>query len=101
VIRTFASLSVPGAVLIFSCERPASPEDAPLGWRLLPTGRFAHTKQHAVDAAAAYGYQLLSYAEIIPRMEKGEPVRGHLFAFVLRNGGSSKQQQQQDYDGEL
>ena len=83
ILRVFASVSQPGAILIFSTEKPASDDEAPLGWRLLPSGRFAHTKQHAVDAAAKHGYKLESYEEIVPRMEKGEPVRGQLLAFRL------------------
>lgn len=89
VLRTFAELSTPGAGLIFSCER-ASEEEAPLGWRLLATGRFSHTKRHALEAGRDAGYELASYQEIVPRMEKGEEVEGHLFTFVLKNKGHSE-----------
>ena len=82
VLASFAAVSSPGAVLIFSCERTTN-EEAPLGWRLLPSGRFAHTKEHAIQAAAAAGYALKEYVEIVPRMEKGEPVQGHMFTFIL------------------
>ncbi|KAL7538683.1 hypothetical protein ACHAWF_006182 [Thalassiosira exigua] len=84
LLRTFASLSRIGAGLIFSCEL-ATNEEAPLGWRLLPSGRFSHTKQHAVEAAEDAGYELVSYREIVPRMERGEEVRGHLFTFVINS----------------
>ncbi|KAL7528335.1 hypothetical protein ACHAXR_002391, partial [Thalassiosira sp. AJA248-18] len=52
LLQTFANLSTKNdnAGLIFSCER-ATDAEAPLGYRLLPSGRFAHTKQHAVEAA--------------------------------------------------
>ena len=86
LLKTFASVSTPGAVLVFSCER-ATDEEAPLGWRLLSSGRFSHTKLHAVEAASEAGYELVSYEEIVPRMEKGEEVRGHLFGFVLKREG--------------
>lgn len=69
-----------GGLLVFTCER-ASPEEAPLGFRLLPTGRFSHTRDHVVEAAVAVGYTLLDYTEIIPRTEKGSAVDGHLFVF--------------------
>lgn len=82
LIRVFAIISEPGAVLVFSCEKAAK-EEAPLGWRLLPSGRFAHTKDHAVAVAAKAGYGLKYYEDIVPRTEKGEPVKGHLFGFVL------------------
>lgn len=88
ILHTFASISTKednsntlSTKLIFSCEL-ATEKDAPLGWRLLPNGRFAHTKQHTVEAALKNGYQLIHYEEIVPRTEKGEPVRGHLFGFV-------------------
>ena len=83
LLSTFASISVPGAALIFSCER-ATQEEAPLGWRLLSSGRFSHTKEHAVEAANEVGFELITYEEIVPRMEKGEEVKGHLFGFVLK-----------------
>ena len=85
VLASFAAVSVPGAALIFSCER-TSLDEAPLGWRLLPSGRFAHTKEHVMEAAGTVGYVLEDYQEIVPRMEKGEPVQGHMFTFVLRHG---------------
>jgi predicted TPR repeat methyltransferase len=68
--------------LVFSCEK-ATREEAPLGFRLMPSGRFAHTKDHVVAMAGKVGYKLHLYNEIIPRMEKGEPVKGHLFAFEM------------------
>lgn len=84
LLQTFGKISSEGAALVFSCER-ASAEEAPLGWRLLPSGRFAHTKSHAVEAAESAGYRLVSYEEIVPRMEKGEEVKGHLFTFSLQH----------------
>jgi len=47
ILQTFASVSSPDSHLIFSCER-ASQEEAPLGFRLLSSGRFAHTKTHGI-----------------------------------------------------
>ena len=82
ILKVFSTVSTPGAHLVFSCER-ASQEEAPLGWRLLSSGRFAHTKQHVTDAATKVGYSLRFYEEIVPRMERGEEVQGHLFTFSL------------------
>jgi len=82
VLATFAKLSTKGTKLIFSCER-ATEEEAPLGWRLLTSGRFSHTKWHVLDTATSSGYNLVSYQEIVPRMERGEEVPGHLFTFEL------------------
>jgi predicted TPR repeat methyltransferase len=52
----------------------------------MPSGRFAHTKRHAVEAAHNAGYELVAYEEIVPRMERGEEIRGHLFSFVVATG---------------
>ena len=89
LLNQFAQIAVPRSRLIFSCEL-ATQEEAPLGWRLLPTGRFAHTKAHAIESAGKVGYELQYYEEIVPRIEKGEPVKGHLFAFQLEHGGGSR-----------
>ncbi|GFH45219.1 hypothetical protein CTEN210_01693 [Chaetoceros tenuissimus] len=87
VLKTFSNISTKGSKLIFTAER-ATEEEAPLGWRLLSSGRFAHTKKHVVEAAAAVGYELTLYQEIVPRMEKGEEVQGHMFGFALSNASS-------------
>lgn len=84
LLKTFARISTKGAGLIFSCEL-ATEEEAPLGWRLLSSGRFSHTKQHAKEAAKDAGYDLVMYEEIVPRMERGEEVKGHLFTFALND----------------
>jgi len=83
ILQIFANVSLEGGHLIFSCER-ATEEEAPLGWRLLSSGRFAHTKRHVLNAASMAGYHLVSYEHIVPRMERGEEVKGHLFTFELR-----------------
>ena len=81
LITAFGKLSSPSSVLIFSCER-ATAEEAPDGWRLLSSGRFAHTRAYVESIAmAAGGYSLISYEEIIPRVEFGKPVPGHIFVF--------------------
>ena len=81
LITSFSKLSSPSSVLIFSCER-ATTEEAPDGWRLLSSGRFAHTRAYVEGVAMAAGrYSLVSYEEIIPRVEYGKPVLGHIFVF--------------------
>jgi predicted TPR repeat methyltransferase len=103
ILGTFASVSRHGGMLIFSTERlttndtddtndkneapvaaaAASPLALDGGWRLQPSGRFAHSKHYAVDVATRHGYKLVAYQEIVPRLEKGAPVHGQLLAFVL------------------
>lgn len=51
LLKTFAQISNKDARLLFTTER-TSEEEAPLGWRLLPSGRFAHTKRHVVEQDA-------------------------------------------------
>lgn len=89
ILQTFATLSTNKGYLIFSCEL-ATDEEAPLGWRLLPSGRFAHTKKHAIESAKVASYSLIFYKEISPRIEKGQPVPGHLFAFEKKSSSSEK-----------
>ena len=88
LLQSFADLSAPSSVLIFSCERISSEEAGPDGWKLRPSGRFAHSRQYVeAMAKAAGGYELLGYNEIVPRMEYGQPVLGHLFVFGRGGGG--------------
>merc|ERR1740139_97667 len=82
LLQAFASVTAEGGDLVFSCE-PASPDEAPHGWRIRASGRFAHTKPYVLQAAAAAGYTLLSYREITPRFENGAAVQGHMFALRL------------------
>lgn len=82
LFETFSNISIEGSRLIFTCEK-ATEEEAPLGWRLTTSGRFAHTREHAIHMAENVGYTLEYYQDIVPRMEKGEPVKGHLFGFLL------------------
>jgi predicted TPR repeat methyltransferase len=103
IMEVFASLSTSSehstSWLVFTCEL-ATADEAPLGFRLLPTGRFAHTKDHAVGMASRVGYELTKYQEIVPRMEKGGPVKGHLFVFE-RNGANRSHDADKEQNDEL
>ncbi len=79
LLRAFSDLAAPASTIIFTCERTDA--DAPAGWRLLSSGRFAHTKEYVVREAAAHGYRLQAYKEIVPRTEYGHAVHGHIFVF--------------------
>lgn len=63
------------------------------------TGRYAHTKSYVVTVAESAGYHLLRYDEIVPRMEKGEGVKGHLFVFGL-GGEDDVAEEEHVADGE-
>mmetsp|Transcript_37422 Transcript_37422/g.78930 ORF Transcript_37422/g.78930 Transcript_37422/m.78930 type:complete len:604 (+) Transcript_37422:179-1990(+) len=80
--------------LIFSCERIEDEKAPPTGWKLQSSGRYAHSKSYVMDVAEKAGYELIGYEEIVPRMEKGEDVQGHLFTFMI--GGSNDS----DFEGE-
>ncbi|KAL3805138.1 hypothetical protein HJC23_003366 [Cyclotella cryptica] len=88
LLTNFANLSAKSnqerdAFLIFSCER-IEEEDAPsTGWKLQISGRYAHSKSYVVKTAKEAGFRLIGYEEIVPRMEKGEEVQGHLFQFAF------------------
>mmetsp|Transcript_11790 Transcript_11790/g.25948 ORF Transcript_11790/g.25948 Transcript_11790/m.25948 type:complete len:621 (+) Transcript_11790:56-1918(+) len=71
------------AFLIFSCERIEEADAPSTGWKLQPSGRYAHSKSYVVKVAKEAGYRLIGYEEIVPRMEKGEPVQGHLFQLAF------------------
>ena len=88
VLGNFAKLSKPGSSLMFTCER-VTEEEAPLGYRLLTSGRFSHTKDYVLNVAKELGFSLASYEEIVPRMEKGKEVKGHIFHFVLNESTGS------------
>mmetsp|Transcript_22547 Transcript_22547/g.40107 ORF Transcript_22547/g.40107 Transcript_22547/m.40107 type:complete len:231 (+) Transcript_22547:233-925(+) len=80
--------------LIFSCERVDDDIAPPAGWKLQSSGRYAHSKSYVTGVAEQAGYDLVSYEEIVPRMEKGEEVQGHLFAFVI--GGSAPEDEYEE-----
>ena len=88
--RHYRAAAGHSGILIFTCEY-ATNEEAPLGYRLLPTGRFAHTKEYVISSAQANEkYKSKRYQKIIPREEKGIPVQGHLFVFEYFNRPNHK-----------
>lgn len=87
ILLNFAKLSSGSdsktSFLIFSCERIDDTQAAPTGWKLQSSGRYAHSKSYVTSVAEQAGFDLIRYDEIVPRMEKGEEVQGHLFVFVI------------------
>ena len=87
VLQSALQVVRPGGLLVFTTE--AVPDDLPVdesrGFRLLPSGRFGHTREYLEEslreAAAAAGLQYgvrLSRA-FSPRLDVGQPVPGWLF----------------------
>lgn len=74
--------------LVFSCEAlehaglsgGAADAAREAGWALTASGRYAHSAAY-VEAAAweAARLRVLAHAEIVPRVDRGVEVRGHLF----------------------
>jgi predicted TPR repeat methyltransferase len=87
VLLNFAQLSNGSesktSFLIFSCERIDDAKAAPTGWKLQSSGRYAHSKSYVTDVAKNAGFDLIRYDRIVPRIEKGEEVQGHLFVFAI------------------
>eukprot|EP00752_Nemacystus_decipiens_P009581 g8561.t1 len=86
-----------GGILAFTCELTA-PEDCDeakgcKGWKLLESGRFAHTKAYLYHMAARFGFDVAHYREMSPRKEKGSPVQGQLVALVKRGEGAGEQEE--------
>jgi predicted TPR repeat methyltransferase len=86
ILLNFAKLSIGDdskeSYLIFSCERIDDEKAPSAGWKVQSSGRYAHTKSYVKGVAESAGFDLLRYEKIVPRMEKGEEVKGHLFVFI-------------------
>ncbi len=87
ILHNFAKLSngseSKSSFLIFSCEWIDDLEATPAGWKLQGSGRYAHSKSYVIGVAEDVGFDLMRYDAIVPRMEKGEEVKGHLFVFAI------------------
>ena len=77
-----AKRSAPGSLLVCSIERASGPD----GYRLLPSGRYAHQPQYLLDQAQRSGFSLvLSQPEII-RQEDGVGLTGDLLVLEKSPG---------------
>lgn len=99
ILHTFAKLmkidDSMESFLIFSCERidedndddeskdRSNNEKHQQGWKVQTSGRYAHSKIYVTEEAENAGFELVRYDKIIPRMEKGKEVQGHLFVFGI------------------
>lgn len=72
-----AARSEPGAPFVFSTEAAASG-----AYQLDRTGRFQHGRAYIEELAARHRFEIASCEDKTLRMERGQPVHGHLF--VLR-----------------
>jgi predicted TPR repeat methyltransferase len=86
-VRTLGRLLSAGGRLVFTCEALEAAELAAdaralagrAGWSLTPSGRYAHARRYIEAVASAAGLELRSHGRIVPRVDKGREVGGHLF----------------------
>ncbi len=74
--RRFREALLPGGFLGFSVELLQEPG----GVRLLPTGRYAHSREAVAEALTGEGFQVVAMEERILRKEGGREVEGLLVA---------------------
>ena len=72
---------------VFSCEK-IDEQDEEKGWKLNTSGRYGHSRKYIEDTLEPLGYDEIAYREIVPRKEKGEDVKGHMFIFGI--GGAEE-----------
>ena len=72
---------------VFSCEK-IDEQDEGKGWKLNTSGRYGHSRKYIEDTLEPLGYDEIAYREIVPRKEKGEDVKGHMFIFGI--GGAEE-----------
>jgi len=72
-----------GDIFAFTVEKTSPDPDS--GWKLLPSGRFAHSEEYIrslVDGQGV-GAKIISLQSITPRFENGQPVSGLLVTIVI------------------
>jgi predicted TPR repeat methyltransferase len=86
ILRSAAGHLAPGGILGFTVEQGDT-----FPFRLSDSGRFAHRRDHLLEAAQAAGLPLISQTTEVPRHEYGEPVVGLVTVIGGSNGtaGSS------------
>ncbi len=72
----------PGGIMAFSVEEL---KDENQGFRLLETGRYAHSMSYINDTLQAHGFTPIRCISCILREESGSPVDGLLITAVARN----------------
>jgi predicted TPR repeat methyltransferase len=86
----------PGGLFAFSIESLDALNDenglasgADPGYRLTPTGRYAHSMAYMVRMASQHGFEILSNMDIQCRLEQGKEVRGRLMLWRRLAGAVS------------
>lgn len=75
IIRSASSHLVPGGIIAFSVEKL---EDNNTGYRLFPSGRYAHSRTYIENCLKHHGMEILSATESAIRKQSGDEVKGLL-----------------------
>ncbi|MDL1969155.1 MAG: tetratricopeptide repeat protein [Deltaproteobacteria bacterium] len=75
IIRSASSYLVYGGITAFSVE---SLEDNNMGYRLFPSGRYAHSRTYIQDCLRRHGLQLMEETKADIRKQSGNQVKGLL-----------------------
>jgi predicted TPR repeat methyltransferase len=75
IIRSASSYLVYGGIIAFSVERL---EDNSMGYRLFPSGRYAHSRTYIQDCLRRHGLQLIEETKADIRKQSGNQVKGLL-----------------------
>lgn len=82
VLADAARVMSEGALFAFTVEVFSPDVGEARGWKLLSSGRFAHSVEHVRAAAHASALQVVLSEDCTPRHDRGRPIDGHVF--VLR-----------------
>jgi predicted TPR repeat methyltransferase len=77
IIRSASSYLVHGGILAFSVEKL---EDNSTGYRLFPSGRFAHAQTYIEKCLKHHGLEPVEQNESVIRKQSGDAVKGLLIA---------------------
>ncbi len=75
IIRSASSWLVDGGIMAFSVEKS---EDHSTGYRLLPSGRYAHSSRYIDHCLNLYGLASVAQTDAVIRKQAGEQVKGIL-----------------------
>jgi len=82
-----AVLAESKGIFAFTTELLATGSANNAGFLLQKSGRFAHTRSYLEARAKAHNFEVLSYAEVVPRLEMGQPIQGQLIVLAQKGHG--------------
>jgi predicted TPR repeat methyltransferase len=75
ILRSASSYLVQGGIIAFSVEKLV---DDPTGYRLFPSGRYAHSHRYVKNCLRTHGLVLVEATDAVIRKQSGEAVNGLL-----------------------